>query len=75
MPIDWRSPRASYVVLDVDGTQFDFFTDYHVQIDLLNPGGEFHFGAALIPGKRGVRENLGAKGLAPGRKVSLRVVT
>lgn len=75
MPINWRSPRATYVVIDVDGVQFDFFHDYNVRIDLLQPGGEFHFSASLIRGKRGVRENLGSKGLAPGRKATLRLVT
>lgn len=75
MPINWKSPRASYILLDVDGTQFDFFRDYHVSIDLLSPGGQFDFAASLIPGKRGVRESLGPKGLAYGRKVALRLVT
>lgn len=75
MPIDWKSPRASYIVLDVDGVQFDFFRDYHVAIDLLAPGGQFDFAASLIPGKRGVRQTLGAKGLAAGRKVHLQLVT
>jgi len=75
MPINWKSPRATYLLLEVDGRQFDFFKDYSVQIDLLNPGGEFDFDASLHVGKRGVRENLGPQGLAPGRKVQVRLVT
>jgi len=70
-----KAANASYILLDVDGVQFDFFSDYTVQSDLLQPGGEFHFGAALISSSRGVRANLGPKGLAPGRKVALRLVT
>lgn len=30
MPIDWRSPNATRVVVEVDGIQFDFFHDYTV---------------------------------------------
>jgi prophage tail gpP-like protein len=75
MPIDWKSPNATNVVVEIDGVVFDFFHDYHVGIDLLNPGGEFHFVASQIPGKRGVRENLGPKGLSPGRKARVSVVT
>ncbi len=75
MPIDWRSPRASYIVLDVEGQQFDFFHDYSVVLDLLSPGGEFHFSASQIPSKRGVRTSLGERGLVKGRKVQLRLVT
>lgn len=41
----------------------------------MQPGGEFHFAASHIPGKRGVREGLGSQGVAPGRNVKLRCVT
>lgn len=70
------SQRRTFAFLQVGGETFDWFEDYSVHSDILQPSGSFSFHAPVLPtGRAASAGELDDRGLRPGERFELFVQT